>query len=163
MKKKIRNILMLLFFEIFAVSAWNVYHIHKDYQTGSDTYSSLTQYISFEETLPASLEDNLNPTQYNPINSDPVDLDDTIWPNIDFNSLASLNSDIVGWLYIEGTNINYPIVQGMNNSYYLKHLFDGKYNSSGCIFLDANSESDFTEKNSVVYGHNMKTELCSMI
>lgn len=62
----------------------------------------------------------------------------------------------IGWIYCEGTPINYPVVQTDDNSYYLKHLFDGTYNNAGCIFLDMMNSPDFTDSNSILYGHNMK-------
>lgn len=157
MKKKIRNILMLIFFGIFLVSAWHIYNIKKDYKAGSDSYASLEQYISFEETVPTATQIEIPGTIYTePMETASVNLDDTKWPDINFDALSEINSDIVGWLYIEGTEINYPVVQGSDNDYYLRHLFDGTYNNAGCLFLDATSESDFTEKNNIIYGHHMK-------
>ena len=73
-----------------------------------------------------------------------------------YEALHEVNSDIVGWIYLEGSEINYPIAQSGDNSYYLKHLFDKSSNSSGCIFLDCRNASDFTDKHSIVYGHHMK-------
>ena len=57
---------------------------------------------------------------------------------------------------IEGTKINYPIVQGGDNSYYLKHLFSGERNGSGCIFLDFRNDASFADRHSIIYGHHMK-------
>ena len=57
---------------------------------------------------------------------------------------------------IEGTKINYPIVQGEENSYYLKHLFSGEWNGSGCIFLDFRNDASFADRHSIIYGHHMK-------
>ena len=77
-------------------------------------------------------------------------------PRVDFEHLAQINPDVVGWIYIKDTNINYPIVQGRNNNYYLDKLFDGTYNAAGSIFLDAACSSDFLDSHSIIYGHNMK-------
>ena len=57
-------------------------------------------------------------------------------PIIDFDALAQTNPEVVGWIYVPGTNINYPVVQTNNNSKYLNTLFDGTANASGAIFLD---------------------------
>lgn len=64
------------------------------------------------------------------------------------------NPDTVGWISIDGTNIDYPIVQTTDNEYYLTHSFDNSYNSSGWIFADyRNNMKDF-DKNTIIYGHN---------
>ena len=76
--------------------------------------------------------------------------------NIDFSSLQNINSDVIGWILVEGTQINYPIVQGENNYYYLNHSFDKSKNSAGWIFADYKNKFDNTDKNIVIYGHNMR-------
>lgn len=81
-----------------------------------------------------------------------------IWPEVDFDHLRSINPDVVGWIYIEGTHINYPIVQAKDNKHYLKRMFDGKRNPAGCIFLDYRCEADFSGLHSILYGHHMKDD-----
>lgn len=76
--------------------------------------------------------------------------------SIDFNFLKNINSDVVGWIVMEGTQINYPIVQGSNNSYYLNHSYDKKYSGLGSIFMDFSSSSDFSDKNTFIYGHHTR-------
>lgn len=78
------------------------------------------------------------------------------WPEVDFDALRQINPDIVGWLYCEGTVINYPVTQGRDNSYYLNHLFDGTKNSNGCLFLDCRASDNFSSRHSIIYGHHMK-------
>ncbi len=73
---------------------------------------------------------------------------------IDFAALLSTNPDTVAWIEIPGTNINYPVVQTTNNETYLSRTFDGGTSISGTIFLDAANAADFTNINSILYGHH---------
>lgn len=75
---------------------------------------------------------------------------------IQFDALKAINPDIVGWLKIEGTSIDYPIVQTDDNETYLEIDFEGKKNASGAIFLDYESEPDFSGRHNILYGHHMK-------
>lgn len=76
--------------------------------------------------------------------------------NIDFGGLKKLNKDIVAWIKIPGTRINYPIVQGSDDEEYLHRAFLMKRNSSGAIFLEAKCKKDFTSENNIIYGHHMR-------
>lgn len=78
-------------------------------------------------------------------------------PSIDFSELSLVNTDIKGWLYIAGTPINYPVVQGEDNQYYLKHLFNKENNVAGCIFIDANN-NNLKDDNTILYGHHMRDD-----
>ncbi len=114
----------------------------------NEVYSGLDEYVQRPDTTP---DTNLHSLP------SPNDEDASILiPDIDFESLQKINPDVVGWLYCEGTPINYPVVQGEDNSYYLKHLFDGAYNANGCLFLDSRVSNDFSEAHSIIYGHHMK-------
>jgi len=75
--------------------------------------------------------------------------------SIDFESLREINPDIVAWLICEDTAINYPVVHGSDNNYYLTHLFDKTRNNAGCLFVDMENSSGFMDKNTIIYGHNM--------
>lgn len=77
-------------------------------------------------------------------------------PQVDFESLRKLNGNVVGWIYGPGTKINYPVVQGEDNDYYLNHMFDGKENKCGSIFMDSLNAEDFSNDNSIVHGHHMR-------
>ena len=64
--------------------------------------------------------------------------------------------DIIGWIYVENSDIDYPVVQGKDNQYYLHHAADGSENLVGTIFLDKISSADFSDPQSILYGHNME-------
>lgn len=74
----------------------------------------------------------------------------------DFKRLMAENKDIKAWLFSEGTVINYPVVQGEDNEYYLYHMVNGEWNGKGSIFIDYRCENPFEDFNTIIYGHRMK-------
>ena len=81
---------------------------------------------------------------------------DTVLPGINFKALQAVNPDVIAWIYCPDTAINYPVVQGDDNAYYLNHLADGTENRNGCPFLDVQNRPDFSDANSIIYGHHMQ-------
>lgn len=75
---------------------------------------------------------------------------------VDFRVLKKANEDIIAWIYVPGTHINYPILKGKDNDYYLHRLPDKSYAAAGSLFMDFRCSSDFSDPVSIVYGHNMK-------
>lgn len=75
---------------------------------------------------------------------------------VDFESLREINPDIVAWLTIPGTYIDYPVVQAKDNETYLTKDFEGKQSKAGAIFLDCDSDSDLRGFHSILYGHHMR-------
>ena len=69
--------------------------------------------------------------------------------------LSAEHKDSVAWLYIPDTNINYPVMQSGDNEYYTRRAVDGSYLYAGSLFMDYRCSSDFSDFNSVIYGHNM--------
>ena len=84
------------------------------------------------------------------------ELPDYIHP-VDFKALTRTNNDIVAWLICDGTVIDYPVVQGKDNDYYLTHLFDRSKNILGTIFVDYSNNAAFSDRNTTIYGHHMKS------
>ena len=138
---------MILFAGLFLLSGWKVWELIQTYQEGTNTYTQLEQYATFEET---------QPTQEPEAESETQEAASTPPPLADFDALSAINDEIVGWIYIPDTTIHYPVVQGADNNYYLTHLFDGTKNSSGSIFLDYRCAADFSSSHSILYGHHMK-------
>ena len=75
--------------------------------------------------------------------------------SMDFTELLKVNPDIKGWIFGEGTNVDYPVLHTDNNDFYMDHLYNKEYNSSGSIFSDYRNRGDFTDRNTVLYGHHM--------
>lgn len=154
------RILLVLLICIFGFSAWQFIRISGEYLQGDESYESLEQYISVPEQTTATGETNV-PEQSAAAEETTPEIQETepavtLPISVDFETLAEINPDIVGWIYIEDTAISYPVVQGEDNEYYLSHLFEGDANYAGCIFLDANGRADFSGQNNVIYGHHLK-------
>lgn len=76
---------------------------------------------------------------------------------INFSELLKINEDVVGWIIIEGTSINYPIVKTNDNEYYLSHNILKNKSQNGWIFMDYRNNIDFFDKNTILFGHNIKS------
>ena len=75
--------------------------------------------------------------------------------NLDFGELKSVNPDVVAWIMVDGTNVNYPIVQTDNNDYYLNHDITKGPKASGWTFMDFRNSIDLSDSNTIFYGHNL--------
>lgn len=84
---------------------------------------------------------------------------DKKWQDLSFSDLQKKNKDVVAWLEVPGTNINYPVVQSKDNSYYLNHSFNKQKNSAGWIYMDYRNSSDTLNQNTIIYGHSLWNKL----
>ena len=89
-----------------------------------------------------------------------ISKDDPYWElskipliSVDLSASIAKNPDVVGWIQVPGTNINYPYVQTNNNEYYLNHSLNRTINSAGWVFLDMNNSAKLTDQNQVLYAH----------
>jgi sortase B len=80
-------------------------------------------------------------------------------PNPSLAELQEINPDVVGWLTVDGTNIDYPVLQGDSNMYYINRDVYGEFVLSGSIFLDYQNARDFSDPYSIIYGHHMAGEV----
>ena len=72
-----------------------------------------------------------------------------------FMELQAINEEVFAWLTVYGTNIDYPVTQGRDNMKYINTNAEGQYSLSGAIFLDYGNSNDFSDFNSILYGHHM--------
>jgi len=87
------------------------------------------------------------------------DADDALWYgaiNVDLERLKEVSSDIIGWIYFEAADISYPVLNSGNNDTYLRATYDGQYATAGSIFMEEQNKKDFSDKHTLIYGHNMR-------
>lgn len=147
MKKNIYKALSVVCALAFLGAAAHVINSEIEYKESESAYEDMANVLVSNRWSNAYLS-NQSTTAEDGTEQAPVD--------IDFAKLKEMNASAVGWLYCAGTQINYPVVQSSDNSYYLTHLADNQTNSSGSIFMDALNAPDLTDANTVIYGHNMK-------
>ena len=114
----------------------------------------LTQQL--QEVANQTKKEEGTPLYINP----PQNLEDPYWDyiaipflEVDFTELQRQNSDTVAWIQVPNTNIDYPVVQTSNNTYYLNHAFDHAINDAGWIFSDFRNNLQYPNNNTVIYGH----------
>lgn len=111
-------------------------------------------YEGYKDYRSAKSVKKLQEERESPSNIDDADVSD-ILP--EYRKMYGTNSDLVGWIVVEETDINYPVVQSkVYQEYYLDHNFDGEEDDAGAIFADARNDVFLPDDNIILYGHNMK-------
>ena len=139
MKKAMYYILLVLCIGVFVYSAYRLgNYLHQKHRSEA-VVADAAQYVTVSkgEAVEAS---------------EPTDR-----VRVDFEDLWKINGDVVAWLYGPDTPLNYPVVQADDNAYYLYRLLDGSWNNNGTPFLDCRNAPDFSDGNSVIYGHHMRS------
>lgn len=128
------NIILLAAIVVFCVSAFQLFKIVRGYMEGRDEY---------KEIQSLAIEGEGDPEGGFRVN---------------FDELTAINPDTIGWIrfYPQPEIISYPVVQGDDNDKYLHKTFSANENTLGAIFLNAGNNADFSDRNSIVYGHRMK-------
>lgn len=125
---KLRLLLSIIIIILIILCSYFLINKINDYKNSSNTYKELSK-----------IKDELN-------NKESL-----------YKRLKYINKDYKMWIQVEGTSINYPVVQGKDNEYYLNHDFNNDLNSSGSIFIDYKNNIK-EDKNIIIYGHNMKNK-----
>lgn len=117
-----------------------------------------------EATEPPATEETAPPATEEPVPPEPIwvpapveeeDAILTALASTDLNALRQVNPDVIGWIRIPNTQVNYPLMQGEDNTFYLENTWEGNPNAYGSIFLESRNSPDMTDFNTIIYGHNM--------
>ena len=127
-RKLAYDIIIVCLLVIIGISGYKIYTIVSGYMASQNTYEDIRQ-EAVKEGFTA---------------------------DINWDKLRKTNGDVVAWIHLEDSKIDYPIVKSHDNKEYLTTLFDKTYGVSGSIFVDCNTENPFGQFSTVVYGHHMK-------
>ena len=158
-KKKNKLLFIILIISIItaAISILIILNWFKDNQETEKIVDKVTNIAKVTDVVDNEKTELVNPPSESKNGNIPNDYWDFIklpLINVDFTELIKSNKDTVGWINVNNTNINYPVVQTKNNEDYLTKAFDGTKNQAGWIFADyRNNMKDF-DQNTVIYGHS---------
>lgn len=172
-EKSKSNLLFFIMFVILilAILAIGILHFmdEKKKEQAQQQYEQLMaeavyqsdQKIEEAHQTPEKVQDDLKeegPLQENQQEADEEVQNFTITANdkMDFNVLWEQNPDVVAWIEIPGTVVNYPVLRSEDNEYYLLHNLDGSKGYPGCIYMESYNSEDFEDPLTILYGHNMK-------
>jgi len=167
-KRKKRNLLLYLMMGISAAAVLTFgvllgIELYTNWQS-QNYYSNLSSGVVTRPRQPGYSKPSPTPGDDNGADEGELDVEEPdedvfVWePYVDFEALRETYTGIVGWIKLEGTPIDYPIMQTDNNWFYLGHLPDGTSHRSGSIFLDYRSSPDFSDKSMLIYGHYSRTQ-----
>jgi len=139
--------LLAVFITTGSVALYNIIVTEARYTAAQQEYTTLREYSPQEAEIPETgPADEANTTN---------ESDDPVEGSNDSVALSDLNPDYIGWIRIDGTGIDYPVVQGADNDKYQRRTFMGEKNASGTIFMD-NLCTGVFKGYSILYGHNMR-------
>jgi sortase B len=145
MKRTARRILLIFLALIFAASGARLAYQMFQYRAGETAYGQAEALANMPDLAMVPVSETAEtPDPYAEALRD-----------LDIDALRAVNSDVVGWITIPDTEISYPLVQGTDDQYYLKHTWNRSASAVGAIFLESESGSDLTDFNTIVYGHRM--------
>ena len=162
MKENIRNGLRILLAAVFVISTGLLLRQFADNMGGQDAYAEALAIASGtgdSEKRKPEPEQREAPAEQAlvwvpaAVEGDPMVEE---MAAIDLAGLREVNGDVVGWIRIPDTKIDYPLMQGQDNDYYLNHTWDRQSNSVGSVYLEHLNSADLTDYNTILYGHNMK-------
>ncbi|MBR1455739.1 MAG: class B sortase [Oscillospiraceae bacterium] len=151
-KKTLRTVLMFVFLGVFIAAGSVVAVVKHQYAVSERLYSSAAAQFTAQAAaapvaVPAAPQEEEERTEERLPVAAPI--------VVNFDALREVSPDIVGWIFCPDTVINYPVVQGTDDSFYLSHSYDGSANVSGSIFVEGQNGRDFVDSNSILYGHHM--------
>lgn len=154
LKRTKLNIFTVLLISCFLYNGYNVYSWIKDSRNVLVQISTILDSINVNE-----VEDGENTVVIDQNYTIPKDnmywqYIKTNYIDVNMSELLASNKDTVGWIKLEGTNINYPIVQSNDNEYYLNRAFDLTENSAGWVFADYRNNVNLFDRNLIIYGHS---------
>ena len=146
---RIRKVLIAVLAVVFVIGVGGMVWSHVGYQQGKQDYSDAEELAGLPQQ---EVESPSESEEGEELEEDP---NITAMLAMDLAALQEVNSEVIGWIQIPGTELSYPLMQTEDNSYYLDYTWEKKRNPVGAIFMDYRNDRDLSDFNTIIYGHNM--------
>lgn len=155
-KLKWKNVILILIFLILFItlniSIYNIIKWKLDSNKTNEEINTIQENANIEEVKDNKGTEIIKQAKKIPKENPYWDYIKMNMIDVNFDNLKKINSDVVGWIKVNGTNINYPFVQSKDNKYYLTHSFNKSYNNAGWVFLDYRN-NNINNRNTIIYAH----------
>lgn len=155
-KLKWKNIILILIFLILFItlniSIYNIIKWKLDSNKTNEEINTIQENTNIEEVKDNKGTEIIKQAKKIPKENPYWDYIKMNMIDVNFDNLKKINSDVVGWIKVNGPNINYPFVQSKDNKYYLTHSFNKSYNNAGWVFLDYRN-NNINNRNTIIYAH----------
>ena len=163
MKNAVRKAFTLVLTLVFLLSMGMFLKNQLENAAGSSSYTEALALATSAEKkaeTPVPTEEPTQPVQNHeptwvPAPPEEEDPNIQVMEDIDLEALRQVNPDVIGWIWIPDTEVNYPVMQGTDNNYYLNYTWDGNKSIMGSIFMEHQNSPELTDFNTMIYGHNM--------
>lgn len=153
----LRAVALIITVLICVFALWKLWTILDSYRRTDEEYKDIAEEYTSSDPPAVSSPDAAGSTEEGS-GEDGPEIEDADPPlTVDWDGLKAENPDIVAWIYVDATGISYPVCRTDNNTFYLHHTFRKTYLYAGSIFEDYLCAPDFSDPNTFVYGHNMKS------
>ena len=137
--------LIIMIFCIIKIIMWSI---------DNKKTSEITDKINEKITVTTTSEEVIDIINEDVKEDDPIwSYDSTRVKNVDLSKLYEINNETSGWIIVDNTNVNYPVVKHGDNDFYLNHSFDKKKNGAGWVFMDYRNNTGYFDKNTIIYAH----------
>ena len=159
-RKKRKNrgsLIVLLLLVIILCTAVQLFGEFQNYSNSEQNYDEVKEQAVAQRKEDESKKDEEKEKNTSFMYKDKEEQQKQVPIAVDFGTVKNRKEGehVIGWLYVEAVGISYPILQGSSNQQYLRKNLDGEYDICGSVFMDAENSSDFTDPNTIIFGHNM--------
>ena len=159
MKNTFRKLLIVILAIVFIGSTGMYVYQNMQMKAAEESYQSAEEIADIPEEIPQEIVEVEEPEEVLESGWYEIEITDDEYMSVlketDIDALKEVNEDVLGWITIPDTQLSYPLMKGLDNSYYLTHTWDKQPSSAGSVFVEKYNNTDLSDYHTIIYGHRM--------